>query len=473
MIERRASHERSGRASTRVRAVVAAGRGVSLFGETPRSEEAPCSSGAQRVRGFVQRSAPSLVLALALAALSACSATRHAKPEPGDRPDLSPLRAGETGTAILCGKVITADGADRMLSSGLILVRNGRIAYVGERRAVPAGYDVLDCSDQWAMPGMVELHSHVHSGGFMDVNDMVIPVNPELRVAPAVVPGNPLIKLACASGITTLFGIPGSGTSHSGFGIVYKTKVHASFDDCVVRNPGGMKVAQAYNPERRAGDFGATRAGLSAILEDVNDKAVGANRQGRRDIALENLQKVHRGELPVLIHSAGSDSWAAAARMWHNTYHTDCVLSHGCFDAHLTAPWIAETGVKVNAGPRTMDYVVTRDGAITGTAAKYIAAGVKSVSVNTDAPVMPQEELFLQGSMSSRLGADSYLMMRAVTIEPAKQFNLAHRLGSLEVGKDADIVLRTGSPLDPRARVERVFIDGEIEYDRARDGQWF
>ena len=104
---------------------------------------------------------------------------------------------------------------------------------------------------------------------------------------------------------------------------------------------------------------------------------------------------------------------------------------------------------------------------------RYIAAGVKSVSVNTDAPVMPQEELFLQGSMSARLGADSYLMMRAVTIEPAKQFNLAHRLGSLEVGKDADIVLRTGSPLDPRARVERVWIDGELEYDRARDGQWF
>lgn len=429
--------------------------------------------GTHGIGARARTSSARLVASLFAFALAACSATRHARPEVGDRPDLSPLRAGEKGFALLCGKVITADEEGRMFPRGLILVRNGRIAYVGERRDVPAGYAVVDCGEQWATPGMVDLHSHVHSGGFGDVNDMVIPVNPELRVAPAVRPGNPLIKLACASGITTLFGIPGSGTSHSGFGIVYKTKVRAAFEDCVVRNPGGMKVAQAYNPERRAGDLGATRAGLAYILEDVNDKAIAATRQGRRDPALENLQRVHQRELPVLIHSAGSDSWAAAARMWHNTYHTDCVLSHGCFDAHMTAPWIAETGAKVNAGPRTMDYVVTRDGAITGTAAKYIAAGVKSVSVNTDAPVMPQEELFLQGSMSARLGADSYLMLRAVTIEPAKQFNLAHRLGSLEVGKDADIVLRDGDLLDPRARVERVWIDGEIEYDRARDGQWF
>ena len=405
--------------------------------------------------------------------LAACASTRYSTPRLGDRPDLSPLRPGEKGAAILCGKVITADDEDRIFARGMILVRNGRIAYVGDRQPVPAGYDVVDCGDQWATPGMVELHSHVHSGGFGDVNDMVIPVNPELRVSPSLRPGNPLIKLACASGVTTLYGIPGSGTSHSGFGIVYKPKVEAPFEACVVRNPGGMKVAQSYNPERRAGDFGATRAGLSYILEDVNDKAIAANRQGRRDPALENLQRVHKGDLPVLIHSAGSDGWAAAARMWHNTYRTDCVLSHGCFDAHATAPWIAESGARVNVGPRTMDYMVTRDGAITGTATKYVDAGVKSVSVNTDSPVMPQEELFLQGSMSARLGADSYLMMRATTIEPAKQFQLAHRVGSLEVGKDADIVLRTGSPLDPRARVERVWIDGEIESDRARDGPGF
>lgn len=426
-------------------------------------------------RARTRRWRSSLLVAAASCALVAasCASSRRATPRVGDRNDLSPLRAGETGVAILCGKVLTADDDDRVVERGMLLVRNGRIAYVGERATVPAGYELVDAGEAWATPGMIDLHSHVQGGGFGDINDMVIPVNPELRASTALRPGNELIKLACASGVTTLFGIPGSGTSNSGFGIVYKTKLSAPFDACVVREPGGMKIAQSYNPERRAGDFGATRAGLTWILQDVNAKAIAANREGREVKALENLQRVHKGELPVLIHSAGSDGWAAAARMWQLDYHTRCVLSHGCFDAHLTAPWIVETGAPINAGPRTMDYTVARDGAITGTAARYLAAGAKNLSLNTDAPVMPQEELFLQGSVSARLGADAYQMFRALTIHPARAFGLDHRMGSLEVGKDADIVLRAGSPLDPRAPVERVFIDGKLEYDRVRDGQSF
>jgi imidazolonepropionase-like amidohydrolase len=86
---------------------------------------------------------------------------------------------------------------------------------------------------------------------------------------------------------------------------------------------------------------------------------------------------------------------------------------------------------------------------------------------------MPQEELFLQGAVSARLGADPYQMLRACTIQPAKAFGIADRVGSLEPGKDADIVIRNGQPLDPRSRVELVLIDGSVQYDRLRDGQWF
>jgi imidazolonepropionase-like amidohydrolase len=181
---------------------------------------------------------------------------------------------------------------------------------------------------------------------------------------------------------------------------------------------------------------------------------------------------VHEKELPVLIHCAGSDGFPAAARMWKVEYDTRCVLSHGCFDAHATAPWIVATGAPVNAGPRTMDYFTTHDGAITGTVEKYLAAGSKNLSLNTDSPVIPQEELFLQGTISARLGADAYTMLRACTIHPARVFGIDDRVGSLEPGKDADIVIRTGDPLDPRARIELVLIDGAVEYD-ATQGQWF
>ena len=100
-------------------------------------------------------------------------------------------------------------------------------------------------------------------------------------------------------------------------------------------------------------------------------------------------------------------------------------------------------------------------------------AGVPDFSLNTDANVMPQEELFLQGAVSARLGCDAYQMLRAVTIHPARAFGIQDRLGSLEPGKDADIVVTAGDPLDPRTRVELVLIDGEEQYDRERDGQWF
>ncbi|MEO6708026.1 MAG: amidohydrolase family protein, partial [Planctomycetota bacterium] len=94
-------------------------------------------------------------------------------------------------------------------------------------------------------------------------------------------------------------------------------------------------------------------------------------------------------------------------------------------------------------------------------------------SINTDSPVVPEEELFLQAAMSARYGADGYTMLRAMTIHPAIAFGIDDRVGSLEPGKDADLVLRTGDPLDPRAAIETVWIDGHLEYDRSRDGQVF
>jgi imidazolonepropionase-like amidohydrolase len=411
------------------------------------------------------------LLAAALACV-ACAGTSR-------RNSLDPLPKGESGVAILCGKIVTADDEDQIFDRGMILVRGGKIAYVGERCPIPAGYTALELEGAWATPGMVELHSHIQSGGFGDINDMVIPVNPELRASAGLRPGNPLVKRACAGGVTTLFGIPGSGTSNSGFGVIYKTKTRGTYDEVVVRDPGGMKIAQSYNPERGSGDLGQTRAGLTYILNDLNHKALGEIEErhsdpehARSDPALANLVKVHEKELPVLIHCAGSDGVPSAARMWKLKYDTRCVLSHGCFDAHRTAPWLVAAGAPINAGPRTIDFITTHDGKITGTAQRYLEAGAKDLSLNTDSPVVPEEELFLQGSVSARYGADAYTMLRACTIHPARVFGIADRVGSLEPGKDADIVLRRGDPLDPRARVEIVLIDGRVEYD-ARDGQWF
>jgi imidazolonepropionase-like amidohydrolase len=419
-----------------------------------------------RERGTMRASKSAFVALALAAAMSACASSAR-------KPDLGALGPGEEGWALHCDRILTVDDADHIFDNGLILVRGSKIAYVGPDRAIPDGYKVLPGTAGVVTPGMVELHSHIHTGSFVDINDMILPVNPEFHAAAGMKPSNELIKVACAGGVTTLYGIPGSGTSMSGFGMLYKSKTNATYDEAVVKTVAGMKIAQSYNPERGAGDLGQTRAGLSWILEDINAKAIEANHEGRTDRALENLQKVHAKELPVLIHCAGSDGFTAAAKMWKEKSGTRCILSHGCFDAHTTADYIASTGVPINVGPRELDWFSTRNGAINGIVADYEKAGVANISLCTDSPVMPQEELFLQGAMSTRLGADSYQMLRGLTINPARAFGIDARVGSLEVGKDADIVIRNGEPLDPRSRVELVLIDGRVQYDRSRDGQWF
>lgn len=384
------------------------------------------------------------------------------------------VAAPPRATAIVVDKLLTANAEDAVHSPGMIVLEDGKISYVGAPREVADDVRLVRM-EGWAAPGFVDLHTHIHSGGFGDVNDMVHSVNPELRAGSALRPGNRLIQVAVAGGVTTLFGIPGSGTNISGFGVLYKAKPHDGYGASVVADPGGMKVAQDSNPQGRAGDFafGNSRASMGWQIEKICDRALGATREGRLDPSLRHLQDIMSGELPVIIHTAGSEGVINTARMWKTKYDTHCMISHGSFDGWKVAPAIAALGVPVNHGPRTMDFYSSRNGRINGSAAEFVAAGVPTFSLNTDSSVMPQEEFFLQASMSARLGADPYQMLRALTIHPAQTFGIDDRVGSLEVGKDADVVVFSGDPIDPRSRVLRVWVDGDVQYEFERGKQRF
>ncbi len=410
---------------------------------------------------------------LALLATFACIGCRSAAAEPARAPAPIPaLAAEETGLVVLVGRVITAGDTDLVHAPGMLAIRDGKITYVGPPVDVPEGYELLESDRAWAVPGMVDLHTHVHTGTWGDINEGMHHVAPEFSVAPTMVPANDLLRLACASGVTTLLGIPGSSTSMGGFGVLYKAKTSGGFEDVVLANPGGLKVAQTHNPDRNNNLVLHSWAGLGWVLEDINDKAVAALEQDRFDPQLENLKKVHAGEIPVLIHCAGGEGVAATARMWRVTYDTQSVVSHGSFDGYKVADWLAELGMPVNHGPRLFDYFSSRTGRVEPSAHIFESAGTPNFSLNTDSQIIPEHEFFLQGAMAARQGIDGYQALRALTIHPAKAFGIADRVGSLETGKDADIVLWTGDPLDPRSRVELVLIDGEVQYDRKEDGQW-
>ena len=180
------------------------------------------------------------------------------------------IDAGEQAKyAVKAGKILTVTKGT--IDHGVILIEGRVIKAVGTAADVniPKDYKVIDASDKWVMPGMVEIHSHMAGEG--GLNDMVVPTNPELCIADVIDPEAREIPQAVAYGVTTVHTIQGSGTNMEGFGVLYK--LHGkTIDEMLIRRLGSMKIAQAYNPERRGGDLGLSRMGMSWILRDILDK---------------------------------------------------------------------------------------------------------------------------------------------------------------------------------------------------------
>jgi imidazolonepropionase-like amidohydrolase len=379
---------------------------------------------------------------------------------------------------IRAGKIFTA--GPRNFNNAQILVRDGKIQGVGEDLEAPPGALILDFPEAWATPGLVDLHCHV-GGTIRDINDMVHPLNPELSTKATIDPKSELLKDAVAGGVTTVLYIPGSGTNLSGFGTLMHTAGGKTIEEMIIRFPGAMKVAQAWNPERNGGDLGTSRMGmwwgLRKVLSEAqayNDAWTAYERQDRPDRParredLENMRGLFQGKWPVIIHTADARDVMGTVRMFHDEFKVPCIVSHGEFGAFRSAAEIAKRGLPANIGPRTYDWTIfMHDGRCYGIAEEYRKAGVEKLTINTDSPVIPEEELIVQASMCVRLGLPEEVALRGVTLEPARAVMIDQRLGSLEPGKDADIVLWSGNPLDVRHRVLLTMIGGKVVYDERK-----
>lgn len=376
---------------------------------------------------------------------------------------------GDPAKVYLAGRILTAAGDP--VDGGAMVVRGGRIEAIGPRDtvAVPAGATTVDFGTAWLCPGFVDLHHHVSSGGG-DINDMVAPLNQELRTLDLVRPTDEAVLRTVAGGITTTLFIPGSGTYISGFGVLLKMRHGEPLENLVLRPLGAMKVAQGFNPERQSGDLGATRMGSSEMLtrrlEQGRDYAAawraheaGTGPRPERDASLEQLRLVFDKQVPVLIHTAGARDCVSTARMFQDVFDVQMVLSHGCFDGFMAAAALARRNTPVNLGPRM--YQFDRYSAFQGMCIAYWSEGCTDMSINTDAPVVAAEELPLQAAMAVRLGLPYHVALQALTIAPARQIGIADRVGSLEVGKDADFLVSAGDPLDSRNPPLHVYIDGK------------
>jgi imidazolonepropionase-like amidohydrolase len=384
--------------------------------------------------------------------------------------------------ALVGGRVFTMAGPS--IERGVVLMRDGKIEQTGAvgELAVPAGYRVVDTTGQRVIPGFIELHNHTACS---DLHDIVYQVNPELRVLDNIEMDSPEMRIARAGGVTTVLSIPGSGTNMGGFGAIVKTFGETP-QEVLVRFPGALKIAQAGNPERGNGDLGAGRIGMNWMIRNVlvegraYHEAWCAYEEGKtktqptKDPRYEYLRGLYRGEYPVAVHTQIFQVVQSTLRMLARDLKLKVVIDHGEFDGFINARLAIENNVSAACGPRVF-WLSQNDGRFFGLAASWYWLGVSDdhIGVNTDSPVVPQEELSFQAAMAIRHGLPEGVALKGLTINAARFLCLEKRLGSLETGKDADLAIWTGDPFDPRSRVLMTFVNGKVAYDAARDGQRF
>ncbi len=402
---------------------------------------------------------------------------------------VSPKYAIKAGKILTMAPVEDSTNSDRVINHGIILVGNGKIEALGPASSiqVPEEYTVINARNRWVMPGIVEAHSHVGTEG--GINDMVTLINPGLQIADYVNPEDIGIRKAVMSGITTIHTMQGSGTNLGGFTVIIKLDSSCP-EEMVFRKIAAMKATQAYNPERRGGDLGLTRMGMSWTLRQILKRAKvytdiwGAYERGEHKdrpeykLEFENMRKVFCGEIPVIVHTYQAWGVMQTIRMFNDENQLKVIATHTHGGGYMVGKEAAKReGVFIDIGPQLVDFWSAADRRFVGTGAadnrfhgmgaEYYKAGVRNLSINTDAVGWGrQEELALQASMSARFGLDDLVAMEAITINSAQALSIDDRVGSLEVGKDADIVIKKGSLLDVTTPVDLVFINGKLVYQR-------
>ncbi len=399
--------------------------------------------------------------------------------------------------AIANGKVMTISHGT--FEPGTVLVEGGRIVAVGPDGAIPAGAEVYDATGKVVTPGLIDAHCHVGlfpdgvGWEYSDGNECTDPITPHLRALDAVHPEDPAFKELVAAGVTTVLTGPGSGNLIGGQWVCLKTVPKPSVEQMVLLEPAGMKMALGENPKRvyseqkklpttRMGNAAALR---SALVEAQNylekwrryeadlqtyqarvaagEQAAEPPKPPERDLKLEALGKVLRREMKARVHAHRADDMLTAIRIAEE-FGLDLTLEHAT-EGYKIADILASKGIPVTAGPILFSRVKYELREMTPRNPGLMAkAGVK-VAIQTD-EMSAVKYLTINAALAVREGMPEEEALKAITLNAAEIIGVADRVGSLEVGKDADLVVFSGHPLDYRTVVELVLVDGQVAYRR-------
>ena len=385
--------------------------------------------------------------------------------------------------ALVGGRLLSMAGEP--IDDATVVIRGGKILAAGRRTKtkVPRGLTTIDANGKWILPGFIEPHAHlgVHEEGEGwagdDTNEMTDPNGARLKALDAINPDDEGLRDALSGGITTAVVKPGSVNPIGGQTVAIKTWGRI-VDEMVLKEPCSVKSALGENPKRVYGEKKAlpsTRLGVAAVIRDAltdareyADARMKKNSTEKYDATKETLARVLSGELPWCQHTHRVDDIATAIRL-SEEFGYRLVINHGT-EAHLIASVIAEKQIPVVIGPlfTSRSKVEVRRRSLKNPG-HLQRAGVK-IALTTDHPVVPIEFLIYQAILAVKEGLDREEALKSVTINPAEMLGLDDRVGSLEPGKDADIALWSGDPLDVFSRCEKVWIDGRnvYEYDYER-----
>lgn len=367
-----------------------------------------------------------------------------------------------------------------VIPDGFVVFEGKTITAVGPMEALPAGYSgpVLDAAGGHILPGFVDAHCHLGLWGdglgfeADDGNESTDPCTPHLRGLDGVNPLDRCFQEARQGGVTTVLTGPGSANPIAGQFLALKT-TGRWVDEMVVKAPAAMKFALGENPksvynERK--ETPITRMATAALIRENLSKAQEYQAKQAKaqddpdtdppdfDPKLEALLPVLRGILPAHFHAHRADDIATAVRI-SREFGLNFAIVHGT-EGYKVAPLLASAGVPVITGPCLTDRSKPElVGQTLDNPVLLTQAGVK-VAICTDHPVIPIQHLPICAAMAVRAGMDPEDALAAVTRNPAEIAGLGDRLGVLAPGRDADIVVTQGHPLDWTCRLTAVFIDG-------------
>ncbi len=384
--------------------------------------------------------------------------------------------AQERTVALMNAHLIPIDGPE--IERGTLVMQGGKIVAVGADVLIPAGATAIDLNGKVLMPGLVDTHNHI---GGVSGGDGSAPIQPECRVWDSINVRTGAFRRALAGGLTTLNLMPGSGHLLSGQTIYVKIRPAETIDDMMIRdadgNPcGGIKMANGTNSIREA-PFPGTRAKSAALVrqkfieaQEYRDKIARAGgdpeKLPARDLGLEALVEVLEGRRVVHHHTHRHDDIVTVLRL-SKEFGFRVVLHH------VSEGWKVAEQIAAAKAPCSIILVDSPGGKLEAIDLLFKTGGVLeragvNVAFHTDDWITDSRLFFRMAALGVRAGMSREGALRSLTLAGAEMLDLQDRVGSLTVGKDADLIVLDGDPFSVYTKVLETWIEGEKVYDRSK-----